>query len=238
MKEEVIIGPVELGHVGVRDLALVVPLAAPDPLHEDLVARLEVDDQIGVRHLLLQHAVELLVQHELGIGEIQVGENLVLRKDVIAEGRLPEKVPLGQLLLLAEAVQEEEELALESRAGPVLVEVVQEGVLDVFENLASLQAARKELDEARLADADGSLDGDELEIHPLLSKRKGRIIAGRLRPRNRRAPAVQSPIRSTRDRSGQRARSSATVIASSGWIACGAISARGTRTKRLRCIRG
>ena len=166
MEEEVVVSPVELGDVGVGDLALVVPLAPADPLHQDLVSGLEVDDQIGVGHLLLQDPVHLLVQHELRVGEIQVGEDLVLCEDVIADDRLPEQVPLRQLLLPAVAVQQEEELALEGGAGPVLIEVVQERVLGALEDLARLQAGGEELDEARLADPDRSLDGDELEIHP------------------------------------------------------------------------
>ena len=59
-------------------------------------------------------------------------EHFVLGEDVVAERDLVEQVRLGQLLVLAEPAQEKEQLALEGRPGLVLVEVAQEGVVDLF----------------------------------------------------------------------------------------------------------
>ena len=84
-------------------------------------------------------------------------------------------MPLDQLLLLPKAVQEEKQLALEGGPGAVLVEIVQERVLDLFENPARVEALRQKIDEARLADADGAFDSDEIEIHPPLTEMSGAL---------------------------------------------------------------
>ena len=121
MKKEVIVCPVHLGQVALRDIPLHIAASATDPLQQDVGGRLQVDDQIRLRDLLLQDRIELLVDHQLIVAQAQIGEDLVLGEDVVAQHDLVEQVRLRQPLVLPESAEEEEQLALEGRARAILV---------------------------------------------------------------------------------------------------------------------
>src|SRR5262249_19162700 len=122
-------------------------------------------------------------------------EDLVLGEDVIADERLLEQPPLRQLLLLAEAAQQEEELALERGARAVLVEIVQEGVLDLLVDAGGLEPLRQQFHEAGLADTDRAFDRDELEIHGPARREPRIITASGPAPEGRRARRASDPGR-------------------------------------------
>jgi hypothetical protein len=165
MVEEVIICLIQVLDILVRDLRLVVPVALADPLHEHSCGGLQVDDQIRPWHVLAQDGVETLVEHQFRVVQVQIGEDLVLREDVVAQGDLVEQVRLGELPLLPVPVQEEEELGLERGSRLLLVEIAEEGILDVFHDLDGVEPGREQIHEARLADADRPFHGYELSLH-------------------------------------------------------------------------
>ena len=65
--------------------------------------------------------------------------------------------------MLLEARQQIVELSLESGAGTILVELVQEGILGVFQDLDAFKPARQHVDQRRLADADRAVDRQLVE---------------------------------------------------------------------------
>ena len=129
VEEVVVVGAVDLGQVLLREM-----LSSGRPRwrmrrDQHLGRRLQVHDEVRTRHALRQQRVELLVHEQLAVLEVQVGEEPALLEHVVGDGRVREEVPLQQLLLLAVAREQEEELRLERRARPPVVERLQERVL-------------------------------------------------------------------------------------------------------------
>src|SRR5437773_631017 len=83
VKEEIVVSAIQFRDVALRDSNLVVPASPAYSFQQHLVRGLQIDNQIGPRDILLQKRIELLINHQLGIVQVQVGENLVLGKDVI-----------------------------------------------------------------------------------------------------------------------------------------------------------
>ena len=69
-----------------------------------------------------------IVQSQLVIAEIHMGEYLIAREQVVDDGQVVEQLLLRQCDLLSVAVHQEHQLGLESEGPHVLVESVQEGV--------------------------------------------------------------------------------------------------------------
>src|SRR5262245_12466388 len=218
-EEEVVVRAVDLGEVLLGEPALLRAPARADPLHEDLGGSLEVDHEVGPGHALREQRVELLVDEKLAVLEVQVGEHLALVEDVVGDRGLREEAALRELLLLAVAREQEEELDLEGGPRLGVVERLQERVLPpLLEHGGGVETLGETLHHRGLPHPDGAFDRDVVEGH------QPRTSAG-----------VNGP---TSEASGQRARSSATVAPSSGWRKAGAISARGTSTNRRSCSRG
>ena len=72
---------------------------------------------------------DLAVEIELVGIERDRREDRVLREEVVGDDALREEIELPQLLLLAVALEQEEELGLEGMSFGVLVEFPQEGIL-------------------------------------------------------------------------------------------------------------
>jgi hypothetical protein len=68
-----------------------------------------------------------------------------------------EEVTLVQVEQLSVPRQEEEELGLKRGARLVLIELSQEGIVDLLENPLGVELPSQELYEGRLADTDGSV---------------------------------------------------------------------------------
>src|SRR5207245_7808459 len=190
---------------------LLRPPALADPAHQHLGGGLQVDDEVGPGHALREQRVELVVDDQLAVLEVEVGEELALLEGVVADGGLGEEPALEQLLLLAVAGEQEEQLDLEGGAGGAVVEGLEERVLAPFlEHGVGLELLGQALDDRGLAHPDGPLDRHVLELH----RRRLRSWS------------------TTCERSGQRRNISAAVRPSTGWRAPGAISASGTSTNR------
>jgi hypothetical protein len=145
VEEEVLVGLVELLDVGrVRTVGLLLAVVRAEAFVEQLGRGLEIDDQVGKRHVARQQLVEPLVDEQVVVVEVQVGVDPVLLEQVVADRRLAEEVGLPQRLLLPVAIEEEEQLRLEAGAGPLGVEVGQERVVGFLRTaVASTWAARR-----------------------------------------------------------------------------------------------
>ncbi len=135
-------------------------------LSKHLRGCLEVDDEIRRRNALGQEAEELLVDEQLRILEVQIGEEPALLEDVVRHRELGEELSLDELLLLAVAREQEEQLGLERRSTMTVVEGLEERVVrPLLEHRIRVEPLRQLLDERRLADADRTLDRDVVKLH-------------------------------------------------------------------------
>src|SRR5262249_41868969 len=148
------------------DAALEVPVALADAADEDVGPRLEVDDQVRPGHLGVEELENLPVERELVRSEGDPGEDAVLGEEVVGHGASRTDALRRQLLLLAVALEREEQLGLEGMALGVLVELPQKWVVfDSLQDEIGAELGHEPSREGRLADADGSLDRD-VPPHP------------------------------------------------------------------------
>src|SRR5205823_14585906 len=112
-----------------RDGALVVPLAFPEVPLQHLRSGLEVDDEVRPRELPVEELVDLLVQAELIRVERDLREDGIPGEHVVRHRPLREQVELLDRVLLAVALEQEEQLGLERMLLRVLVELPEKRVL-------------------------------------------------------------------------------------------------------------
>ena len=74
--------------------------------------------------------------------------------------------------------KKKEELVLKSGALFLLVELGEKRIVDVFQDLSAVKPAGEQLDERRLADADGSVDRDVPQLD--IAFRRDRHCANKL----------------------------------------------------------
>ena len=165
----------------------------------ELVAALVIDDEVGTGHVLRQQRIELLVDEQLGVVEVEEGEELALLEHVVGEGVALEEGALGELLLLAIAREEEEELDLEGGARTPLVEGSEERVLPpLLHHRSRLHALGQALHHRRLAHADRPFDDDVVGGHQRATTRPGRTSPVTLKTAS--VPVIQRSRPETRRR--------------------------------------
>src|ERR1700693_1415158 len=160
MVEVIVVGLDQLRDVFGRDSLLDRPRGFLDPLHAGLERPLEVDHEVRPGNGLREERVEAVVDHELGVVQVQARENLVLGEVVVGHDERREEIDLGEIALLLVPRQEKEELRLERGALLPLVEIGEKRVVHVLQDLRAVEPPRYELDERRLADADRAVDCD------------------------------------------------------------------------------
>ena len=64
--------------------------------YEDVGRRLKVDDEIGRRDVAREKLVEPLIDEQLVVVEVEVGEDLVLVEEVVGDRRLRKKIALTE----------------------------------------------------------------------------------------------------------------------------------------------
>ncbi len=121
---------------------------------------LEVDDQIGRGKLGGQRFVVAVVELQLFVIEIEIGEDAVLLHQEIGDDRAGgfDGEGLAQALL---AVHQEIHLGAQSGAGLFLVEVGEKGIVFAVVDAAGVQALGKDLGQRAFAHAQRPLDDDE-----------------------------------------------------------------------------
>ena len=88
VEEEMFVGLDDLFHVLVADGALVGDIFAAQALAQDIERRLEVDDQVRGGQFGAEEFVVAVVNGQLVVGEVEVGEELVFLEDVVGDDDL------------------------------------------------------------------------------------------------------------------------------------------------------
>ena len=130
---------------------------------EHVGGRLQVDDEIGRRHVAHEELVQPLIDEQLVVVEIEEREDLVFVEQVVADGRFREQIGLAHRRLLPVPVQQIEELCLERGAGFVGVEVGEKRVLGFLQHDRGIEPRAEPLGERGFTGADRPLDGDVAE---------------------------------------------------------------------------
>jgi hypothetical protein len=114
-----------------------------------------------------------LIDEELVVVEVQVGENLVLVEQVIADCCLAEEICLAQRHLLPMTAEQEEQLGLKRGARSVGVEIGQERIFGILQDRRRIQSRREPFSQRGLANTDRTLDRDvtKVQVGPMISSR-------------------------------------------------------------------
>jgi len=152
--------------------------------------RLQVQDQIGLGRVAREKIVETLIDEQLVVVEIQVGEDLVFVEEVIRNRRLREQVRLPQRRLLPVTRQQIKELRLQRRAGTVGVEVGEKRIVGFLADDVRVESPAEPLGESGFPCADRPFDRNVAEVQA------GPMISSRGEDRTARAAPAEAATRS------------------------------------------
>src|SRR5712692_6354793 len=127
---------------------------------EDFGLGLEIDDQVGCGNVGGEGFVVTLVELELGVVEIEVGEDAVLFHEEIGEDRAGSVDGEGFAEALL-ALGEEMHLGAKSRSGLGVVEVGEKGIVFAIVDAAGVEAFGKDAGESGFADAERAFNDDK-----------------------------------------------------------------------------
>src|SRR5216683_1475595 len=181
-EEEMFVGAGEFLDVFGGDVGLVAGGFLGDAGAEDFGLGLEIDDQIGSGNVGGEGFVVALVELELGVVEIEVGEDAVLFHEEIGEhgaGSIDGEGFAEALL----ALDEEIHLGAKSGAGLGFVEVGEEGIVLAVVDAAGVEAFGKDAGESSFADAQRAFNDDEAgrlgtALRGASALGGGRVVAG------------------------------------------------------------
>jgi hypothetical protein len=159
-EEEVFVGCGDFFDVFGGDLGLVAGGFFGDACAEDFRFGLEVDDKIGSGNAGGQGFVEAIVEFQLFVIEIEIGEDTVFLEQEIGEnwaGSFDGESFANALL----AFDEEVHLGAEGGAGFFLVEVGEEGIVFAVVDAAGVETFGEDFGEGGLADAKRAFDDDK-----------------------------------------------------------------------------
>jgi O-succinylbenzoate synthase len=168
VKEEVVVGLADLGHVlfGGRRGLVFGPLGplAREPL-ERIHRGLQKNDQIGLGKIARDKVEQLLVDEEFVIVEIGERVDPIAIEREVADDGLSEQVALPQRLQAPLTGQGEEELGLERGAGAAGVKIREERFLLIITHDRRVESRAQSLRQRGLAQTRRPLDGEVAEVH-------------------------------------------------------------------------
>ncbi len=181
-EEEVFVGTRDFLDVFGGDVGLVAGGFFGDARAKDFGLGLEVDDQVGSGNVRGEGFVIALVELELGVVEIEVGENAVLFHEEIGEDRAGSFNGEGFAEALL-ALNEEVHLSAKSGAGLGFVEVGEEGIVLAVVDAAGMEAFGKDAGEGGFADAERAFNNNEAgrlgsALRSASAFGGGRVVAG------------------------------------------------------------
>src|SRR6266581_1327835 len=195
-KEEVFVGARNFLDVFEGDASFVAGSLLGDAGAEDFGLGLEIDDEIGSGKVRGEGFVITLVELELFVGEVEIGEDAVLLQEEIGEERAGSFDGEGFAEALL-ALDEEVHLGAEGGAGFCIVEIGEEGIVLAIIDAAGVEALREDPGEGGFADAQRAFNDDETgklraALRNASALRGGGAVAGHrwMSPRRNRVSAA------------------------------------------------
>jgi len=159
-EEEMFVGAGDFLDVFGGDVGFVAGGFFGDAGAEDFGLGLEIDDQIGGGHVRGEGFVIALVELELFVVEIEIGEDAVLLHEEVGEEGAGSFDGEGFAEALA-ALDEEVHLGAKGGTGPGVVEIGEEGIVLAIVDAAGMQALGEDAGEGGFADAQRAFNNDE-----------------------------------------------------------------------------
>jgi hypothetical protein len=160
MEEEMFVGAGDFLDVFGGNVGFVAGSFLGDARAEDFGLGLEIDDQVGSGNVHGEGFVVALVELELGVIEIEIGEDAVLFHEEVGEDGAGSFDGEGFAEALL-AFDEEVHLGAKGRAGLGVVEVGEEGIVLAIVDPSGVEAFGKDAGEGGFADAERAFDDDE-----------------------------------------------------------------------------
>src|SRR5208282_126553 len=159
-EEEVFVSVRDLFDVGGGDLRFLAGGFLGDAGAEDFGLGLEIDDEIGSGNVRSHGFVVAVVEFELFVIEIEIGENAVFFEEEIGKDRAGsfDGKSFADAFL---AFDEEIHLGAEGGAGLFFVEIGKEGIVFAVVDSPGVKTLRKDFGERGFADAKWTFDNDE-----------------------------------------------------------------------------
>src|SRR6266702_2306706 len=181
-EEEVFVGARDFLDVFERDASFFARSLLDDASTEDFGLGLEIDDEIGGGKVRGEGFVVALVELELFVGEVEIGEDAVLFHEEIGEEGTGgfDGEGFAEALL---ALDEEVHLGAEGGAGFCIVEIGEEGIVLAIIDAAGVEALREDPGEGGFADAQRAFNDDETgklraALRNASALRGGGVVAG------------------------------------------------------------
>src|ERR1700687_2080785 len=159
-EKEMLVGAGDFLDVYGGDMGFVAGGFFGDAGAEDFGLGLEIDDQIGSGNVRGEGFVVALVELELGVVEIEIGEDAVLFHEEVGENGAGSFDGEGFAEALL-ALDEEVHLGAKGGAGFCCIEVGEEGIVLAIVNAAGMQALGEDAGKSGFADAQGTFNNDE-----------------------------------------------------------------------------
>src|SRR4030042_2390778 len=122
---------------------------------------LKKDHQVRSGDLSIEKAIYLIIEGQLVVVQIHGGKDPVFGKKIVAQGDLIKEVVLGNLSLLLETVQQEEDLGLKGILFPIPIELGKKSILfRLLEDQSRIKLLCKESGQTRFTYANWSLYDD------------------------------------------------------------------------------
>jgi hypothetical protein len=181
-EEEVFVGAGDFLNVFGRDVGFVAGGFFGDAGAEDFGLGLEINDQVRSGNVRGEGFVIALVELELFVVEIEIGEDAVLFHEEIGEDGARSFDGEGFAETLP-ALDEEVHLGAKGGAGLGVVEIGEEGIVLAIVDAAGMEALGEDAGESGFADAQRALNNDEARrLRTALRKASalggGRVVAG------------------------------------------------------------
>src|SRR5713101_7152262 len=159
-KEEMFVGARDFLDVFEGDASFVAGSLLDDARAEDFGLGLEIDDEVGGGKVRGEGFVIALVELELFVGEVEIGEDAVLFHEEIGEERAGSFDGEGFAEALL-ALDEEVHLGAEGGAGFCIVEIGEKGIVLAIIDAAGVETLREDSGEGGFADAQRAFNDDE-----------------------------------------------------------------------------
>src|SRR5215207_2353932 len=145
------------------DVLLVADAALGDSLEQYVHRRLQIDDEIGLGRFDRELCAHLIVERELFFIQRDAREQAILLEKIIRNAHGREEILLFERGELLRPLKQEIQLRREGSGARIAVEALEERILrSLLEDDVRRQTGSEAPRKTRLADADGSLNHDEL----------------------------------------------------------------------------
>src|SRR6185312_5675482 len=160
MEEEVFVSLHDFLDVVIADRNFTVRTFFSQAFLQNFRRGLQVNHQIGDGELIMEMMIITVVNVQLLVSKVDVGENFIFFKNVVGDNQLLRTALHFQFLQLLETANHESELSLEGGAAISLIEGAKKCIVFGFDHALGTQSVSNNVGQRALADANRPFNGD------------------------------------------------------------------------------